>query len=108
MANSCIMKGSATFALWLAILSLRVSSVYGFNLQNVQHLVVFGDSLSDNGNSLALFQVPPFPYFYGRWTNGPNWVDYFPWVAMSLGYMSRPRAPGERTLPLVVHNLGIF
>ena len=90
MANSCIMKGSATFALWLAILSLRVSSVYGLNLQNVQHLVVFGDSLSDNGNSLALFQVPPFPYFDGRWTNGPNWVDYFPWVAYVFGVHVAP------------------
>jgi hypothetical protein len=28
-------------------------------------LVVFGDSLSDNGNSLVLFEVPQPPYYNG-------------------------------------------
>jgi thermolabile hemolysin len=39
--------------------------------------VVFGDSLSDNGNTLVAAGVPQPPYFEGRWTDGPNWVDYF-------------------------------
>jgi phospholipase/lecithinase/hemolysin len=39
--------------------------------------VVFGDSLSDNGNTLAAAGVPKPPYYDGRWTDGPNWVDYF-------------------------------
>jgi phospholipase/lecithinase/hemolysin len=51
---------------------------------------VFGDSLSDNGNSRALFQVPPPPYFDGRWTNGPNWLDYFPYVANVFGVHVHP------------------
>ncbi len=41
-------------------------------------LYVFGDSLSDTGNLFAdtgdLF--PPFPYFQGRFSNGPVWVEY--------------------------------
>ncbi len=39
--------------------------------------VVFGDSLSDNGNTLAALGIPQPPYVAGRWTNGANWVDYF-------------------------------
>jgi phospholipase/lecithinase/hemolysin len=69
----------ALAVLWLAIFFFRVSFAYGFNLQTVQHVVVFGDSLSDNGNSFALdaTRPPSPPYYQGRWTNGPNWVDYF-------------------------------
>ncbi len=70
-------KRLAVLLLWLATFSLRIPSAYGFNLQNVQHLVVFGDSLSDSGNSFAASGRPQPPYYYGRWTNGPNWVDYF-------------------------------
>jgi phospholipase/lecithinase/hemolysin len=40
-------------------------------------LVVFGDSLSDVGNNPA----PP-PYYMGRSSNGPNWVDR---LAANLG-----------------------
>ncbi|HEY0792952.1 MAG TPA: SGNH/GDSL hydrolase family protein [Chthoniobacterales bacterium] len=40
-------------------------------------LVVFGDSLSDTGNTFAAAGLPQPPYYDGRWTNGPNWVDYF-------------------------------
>jgi thermolabile hemolysin len=40
-------------------------------------LIVFGDSLSDNGNTFAAVGLPQPPYFEGRFTNGPNWVDYF-------------------------------
>ena len=40
-------------------------------------LVVFGDSLSDTGNTFAAAGVPQPPYYDGRWTNGLNWVDYF-------------------------------
>jgi phospholipase/lecithinase/hemolysin len=77
MANSRIMKRLALLVLCLAAFSLRVPSVYGFNLQNFQRLVVFGDSLSDNGNSFVSIGRPQPPYYNGRWTNGANWVDYF-------------------------------
>ena len=44
-----------------------------------EQIVIFGDSLSDTGNlSKALGGVfPPFPYFQGRFSNGPIWVDQF-------------------------------
>ena len=58
-------------------------------------LYVFGDSLSDNGNLLALTEqvfgagngVPSAPYFQGRFSNGPVAVEY---LAAGLGL-----APGQ-------------
>lgn len=42
-------------------------------------MVVFGDSLSDNGNlyrySLGYLPASP-PYYKGRFSNGPLWVEY--------------------------------
>jgi outer membrane lipase/esterase len=52
-------------------------------------VVIFGDSLSDTGNVLALttaFAPPPFPNFLaapGRFSNGPVWDEY---LASSLGH----------------------
>ena len=42
-----------------------------------EKIVIFGDSLSDNGNVLALtnYTYPFSPYWNGRFSNGPNWVD---------------------------------
>lgn len=48
-------------------------------------LTFFGDSYSDNGNAYQLTggSIPPSPpYYQGRFSNGPMWVDYF---AQSLG-----------------------
>lgn len=51
-------------------------------LQQLSSLFVFGDSLSDAGNSgLATsgatgFTFPPFPYSDGRFSNGPVAVEY--------------------------------
>jgi outer membrane lipase/esterase len=41
-------------------------------------LYAFGDSLSDNGNLFKLIDYPPPPYFEGRFSNGPVWVEYLP------------------------------
>lgn len=61
------------------VTSLPVSAAYS-------ELVVFGDSLSDNGNFLALtggqFPSPAFGYATGRFSNGPVAVEY---LATSLG-----------------------
>ena len=38
-------------------------------------LVVFGDSLSDNGNLFAAVGFPGFPYYQGRFSNGPVAVE---------------------------------
>ncbi len=45
-------------------------------------IVVYGDSLSDNGNLLAAAGVPGPPYFNGRRSNGPVAVEQ---LAVSLG-----------------------
>jgi phospholipase/lecithinase/hemolysin len=70
------MKRLASLVLALANFALPVPATYGSFL-NFQNLVVFGDSLSDNGNTFATAGLPKAPYYKGRWTNGPNWVDYF-------------------------------
>lgn len=46
-------------------------------------IYVFGDSLSDTGNSLNATGLPPSPpYFQGRFSNGPVWTEY---LANDLG-----------------------
>ena len=47
--------------------------------RNYNQIVVFGDSLSDTGNLFAALggTFPPAPYFKGRFSNGPIWVDQF-------------------------------
>jgi phospholipase/lecithinase/hemolysin len=42
------------------------------------HIVVFGDSLSDDGNLFALdpSEVPAAKYYQGRFSNGLVWVEY--------------------------------
>jgi len=88
------MRNLTLLTLCLALCLLRVS--YG-----QQRLVVFGDSLSDDGNSFVATkgQVPPGPpagaygetfdgtgaVFLGRFTDGQNWVDYFPGIAEQFG-----------------------
>ncbi len=42
----------------------------------ITQVVVFGDSLSDVGNTFAVSGKPPAPYFQGRFSNGPLWVEY--------------------------------
>ncbi|HEU5281524.1 MAG TPA: SGNH/GDSL hydrolase family protein [Gammaproteobacteria bacterium] len=52
----------------------------------VDEIIVFGDSLSDTGNLYSFTQkahqviasipiIPKNPYYQGRFTNGPNWID---------------------------------
>ncbi|NRB41230.1 MAG: SGNH/GDSL hydrolase family protein [Pseudomonadales bacterium] len=43
----------------------------------VSRIVVFGDSLSDTGNLKQRLHVfPAAPYWLGRFSNGPIWIDY--------------------------------
>jgi outer membrane lipase/esterase len=93
----CFYRVKATLMRKLAFFLFSVASLLGslaparaFDFAGFEHLVVFGDSLSDNGNLLALdpsFFLPPTPpYYKGRFSNGPNWVDYFPSVAPSVAH----------------------
>jgi phospholipase/lecithinase/hemolysin len=58
-------------------------------------IYIFGDSLSDTGNVFsALAEVtqtefPPPPYFKGRFSNGPIWIDY---LAQDLNLLPIPAA----------------
>jgi len=55
------------------ILSLTVSA------QSVSKFIVFGDSLSDTGNSYEYShhtKPPAALYYQGRYSNGPIWIDY--------------------------------
>jgi cholinesterase len=62
----------------LAVLCLT-TTVYATPYSSV---VVYGDSLSDNGNLFAATGQPGTPYYQGRRSNGPVAVEY---LAASLG-----------------------
>lgn len=54
--------------------------------QQFSNMIVFGDSLSDSGRLFALTggtQPPSPPYFNGRFSNGPVWVEL---LAPKLGF----------------------
>jgi phospholipase/lecithinase/hemolysin len=60
------------------ILSLLLFLPTAVLASNFDTLVVFGDSLSDNGNLYAIdpAQVPSDYYYQGRFSNGPVWAEY--------------------------------
>jgi phospholipase/lecithinase/hemolysin len=59
----------------LALVFLSVAAVA--NADPFSAVVVYGDSLSDNGNLFAASGQPPAPYFQGRRSNGPVAVEQF-------------------------------
>ena len=63
--------------LFLCFLVLPIASAFAYS-----QVVAFGDSLSDNGNIFALTGEPLPPYYDGRFSNGPVWVEY---LAQDLG-----------------------
>jgi phospholipase/lecithinase/hemolysin len=66
--------------------------------QNFEEIYVFGDSLSDDGNVFEATEedYPPSPpYFEGRLSNGPIWVEY---LASELGAESNNFAYGGSKL----------
>jgi phospholipase/lecithinase/hemolysin len=75
------MKKLALLGMLFPLIFLTSSIGAAFDLGKVHNLVVFGDSLSDNGNTYAAVGLPKPPYYKGRWTNGYNWVDYFTRIA---------------------------
>lgn len=83
-----------------AVLALQVTSPTAQAATDIQRIVVFGDSLSDNGNTFALttelhqdideFPVVPDPelYWQGRFSNGPVWNEFF---AGLVGFLPNKR-----------------
>src|SRR6202041_1516226 len=66
--------------LFVAILLLAITPLA--NASSYSALVVYGDSLSDNGNLYAAIGYPPSPYFQGRFSNGPVAAEQ---LAVALG-----------------------
>jgi phospholipase/lecithinase/hemolysin len=90
-AKSCVA------ALLATVLTLRLSGISAVAADVPAHptgIVVFVDSLSDRGNAFAasLHTEPPSPpYFDGRFSNGPVWVELF---AREFGLEAGPAAGG--------------
>lgn len=61
--------------------SLSLSLAAHANTHTYDRIVVFGDSLSDNGNLFKWSGLPEKPYFDGRFSNGALWIEK---VAQSL------------------------
>ncbi|MFY7697411.1 MAG: SGNH/GDSL hydrolase family protein [Legionella sp.] len=61
------------FAIFLCVFSSIIDA------NELNGIVVFGDSLSDSGNLYEYMkkQLPSSPpYYHGRFTNGPLWIDW--------------------------------
>jgi phospholipase/lecithinase/hemolysin len=57
-------------------------------------IIVFGDSLSDTGNAYIATlhdKAPSPPYYHGRFSNGPLWVEDF---AANFGLATQPALSG--------------
>jgi phospholipase/lecithinase/hemolysin len=70
---------TAGFILFSLMLPLKATAA------SFSKIYTFGDSLSDTGNAFkaTASQLPPSPpYFEGRFSNGPVWIEY---LAKSLG-----------------------
>ena len=57
-------------------------------------VIVYGDSLSDNGNLYAAYGYPPAPYYMGRFSDGPVAVEQ---LAADLGVPLHDFAVGGAT-----------
>jgi outer membrane lipase/esterase len=68
----------------IILIGIALSLFTRFSYADVKSLLIFGDSFSDTGAGFALTEeaglIPPIPpapaYFDGRYSDGPNWVDY--------------------------------
>lgn len=70
---SRFLRSAATAALAVAAMGAMASAA---NAQTYNRLVVFGDSLSDNGNLYAISGQPTSPpYYQGRFSNGPVFTE---------------------------------
>ena len=66
------LTGAAASALLAAAALAAASSA---SAQEYDRLVVFGDSLSDNGNLYAVQGYPPAPYWQGRFSSGAVFTE---------------------------------
>ena len=71
---------------WTNVSAIEPFSVFRSSIApQYSDFFVFGDSLSDSGNTYGAFGTPESPpYWQGRYSNGKNWVDFTAdWVGFS-------------------------
>ena len=81
---SRLLRGAALAALTLAASTALATAA---SAQSYNRLVVFGDSLSDNGNlylASGRTQPPSPPYFQGRFSNGPVFTELLGFTAANF------------------------
>lgn len=81
-------------------------------------IVIFGDSLSDTGRLKRRLHIfPGEPYWLGRFSNGPIWVDYLEaYSGLAIHNQSyggavaapHPNLPGEELVAMVKHSGQLF
>ena len=90
-AFSCSLPRVCGFLLpLLAVGVMTAAAPKVANAQNYSKLVVFGDSISDNGNVYRVssgFVPQSPPYYMGRFSNGPIYVDD---LAAIPGFVGQP------------------
>jgi phospholipase/lecithinase/hemolysin len=89
------MRKIALLSFYVTLLFAAAASAFALDFSRFNHLVVFGDSLSDNGNLLAILEAqgikppqppqPPFPP-YGETFDGSGLI--FPGSSTDRGKYS--------------------
>ncbi len=82
------MRKSSSISIMVILLGLASTVAQAVNT-SYDSLYVFGDSYCDVGNifTLTLGTEPAAPYYNGRYSNGPIWLDH---VASFLGVALKP------------------
>ncbi len=75
------MRSKSSLLLCFVVLSMFLLAGFA-NAGTFSSVVVYGDSLSDNGNLYGVTGYPPYPYYNGRFSNGIVGVEY---LANNLG-----------------------
>jgi phospholipase/lecithinase/hemolysin len=99
---------------WTDVSAIAPFSVF-WNSMSPQYsdMYVFGDSLSDSGNTYSAFGTPESPpYWQGRYSDGKNWADFTSeWLGISnvAGGNNRAfggAATGNGMTYFVIENIG--
>jgi phospholipase/lecithinase/hemolysin len=82
--------------LWIMPTIALILLISNASAGNYERIIVFGESVSDAGNQWIVTEkiYPPSPpYFQGRWSNGPIWVDLVS-ARLGQGYTEPSRDGG--------------
>ncbi|KAJ3118159.1 hypothetical protein HK100_000663 [Physocladia obscura] len=78
VSNSYLSASMALISTRAILFTAAVATMSSVMAGSFLDIISFGDSLSDTGNlfKLDLGIYPPAPYYKGRFSNGPVWVEY--------------------------------